>query len=158
MILPRLPVPLLALAAPLLLSAHAPQLDGTQWAQLTIHERLIIRIPRVSPRANASSFTARTAPPVRWDEKKAPRCVAMTSLTGAAIDREGEVDLVVDGTRRLRAKLDDDCPTLDFYTGFYLKPTADGQLCAKRDSIRSRSGARCSIDKFRTLVAVRAKK
>lgn len=154
----RLPVPLLVLAAPLLVSARAPQLDGTQWAQLTIHERLIIRIPRVAPRANASSFAPRSTAPIKWEEKKAPRCVPMTALTGAAIDREGEVDLVVEGTRRLRAKLDDDCPTLDFYTGFYLKPTADGQLCAKRDSIRSRSGARCSINKFRTLVAVRQKK
>ena len=60
---------------------------------------------------------------------------SMAALTGASVGREGEVDLVVGGTRRLRAKLDDDCPTLDFYRGFYLKPTADGQLCARRDGI-----------------------
>ncbi|PZQ61729.1 MAG: hypothetical protein DI544_03615 [Sphingomonas taxi] len=148
---------LLASAAPFALSASAPpQLDGVETAQLTIHERLIIRIPRVS-----GSPTRGGPPPppqVRWDEKKGPQCVMMGALTGAAIDREGEVDLVIGGTRRMRAKLDDDCPTLDFYRGFYLKPTPDGQLCAGRDALRSRSGAYCAITRFRMLVPKKAKK
>ena len=84
--------------------------------------------------------------------------VTYLALTGAAIDREGEVDLVIGGTRRMRAKLDDDCPTLDFYRGFYLKPTPDGQLCAGRDALRSRSGAYCAITRFRMLVPKKAKK
>lgn len=144
------PVLLLASAAPLVLSAAPPQLDGVQMAQLTIHERLIIRIPRVSPGPARSAAPAASA--IQWDEKKGPACVPITALTGAAIEREREVDLVVGGTRRVRAKLDDECPTLDFYRGFYLKPTADGQLCAKRDGIRSRSGAYCAITRFRALV------
>ncbi|WP_022684940.1 hypothetical protein [Sphingomonas phyllosphaerae] len=150
MTLRALPVLLLALAAPLVLSASPPQLDGVEYAQLTIHERLIIRVPRVSPAPVRGRAPAK--PTVRWDEKKGPECVAMAALTGASVEREGEVDLVVGGTRRLRAKLDDDCPTLDFYRGFYLKPTADGQLCARRDGIRSRSGAYCAVTRFRTLV------
>ncbi|MEH3122978.1 MAG: hypothetical protein PGN16_13545 [Sphingomonas phyllosphaerae] len=148
---------LLASAAPFVLSASPPQLDGVEYAQLTIHERLIIRVPRVSP----APMRARGAPPVpqvRWDEKKGPECVAMNTLTGAAVEREGEVDLVVGGARRIRAKLDDDCPTLDFYRGFYLKPTADGQLCARRDGIRSRSGAYCAVTRFRALTPRKTKK
>lgn len=142
---------LLVSAAPFVLSASPPQLDGVEYAQLTIHERLIIRVPRVSS-APIRGRAGIAPPQVRWDEKKGPECVAMNALTGAAVDREGEVDLVVGGARRIRAKLDDDCPTLDFYRGFYLKPTADGQLCARRDGIRSRSGAYCAVTRFRALV------
>ncbi|MFK3891171.1 hypothetical protein [Sphingomonas sp. NPDC079357] len=148
---------LLIPAVPFVLSASPPQLDGVEYAQLTIHERLIIRVPRVSP----APMRGRGVPPppqVRWDEKKGPACVAMNTLTGAAVEREGEVDLVVGGARRIRAKLDDDCPTLDFYRGFYLKPTADGQLCARRDGIRSRSGAYCAVTRFRALTPRKASK
>ena len=150
------PVLLLASAAPFVLSASPPQPEGVEYAQLTIHERLIIRVPRVSP----APIRGRAAPlpQVRWDEKKGPVCIAMRALTGAAVDREGEVDLVVGGAKRIRAKLDDNCPTLDFYRGFYLKPTPDGQLCAKRDGIRSRSGAYCAVTRFRALVPRPARK
>lgn len=151
------PVLLIASAAPFVVSASVPEsLDGVQFAQLTIHERLIIRIPRVSP--GPARGVAPAQSPIRWEEKKGPACIAVTALTGAAVDREGEVDLVVGGTRRIRAKLDDDCPTLDFYRGFYLKPTADGQLCAKRDGIRSRSGAYCAITRYRLLVPKKGRK
>ncbi|MEH3046574.1 hypothetical protein [Sphingomonas adhaesiva] len=155
---PRLPPLVLALVAPLAVSARAPDAPPppARWAQVTIHERLIIRIPRM-PRgaAAASAMSARAFSPVTWEERKAPRCVTMTAITGAMLDREGEVDLVVEGTKRVRAKLNDDCPTLDFYSGLYLKPTGDGKMCARRDSIRSRSGARCTIAAFRTLVPKR---
>ncbi len=140
---------LLAVAAPVLVSAQAaPTWMGEELAQLTIHERLIIRIPRVSP------ARSRVAVPV-WREKKGPRCVEMKSLTGAAIGGEGEVDLIVEGTRRIRARLGEECPAPNFYSGFYLKPTKDGKICAGRDVLRSRSGARCSIDRFRRLVPAR---
>jgi hypothetical protein len=150
MIARLLPALLLAAVAPAAVSADSPRgLDGTQWAQLTIHERLIIRIPRMS-RAEAKA-----AKPVTWRERKGPRCLTTTDLTGASIDREGEVDLVVGGMSRMRARLDDNCPTLDFYSGFYFKPTGDGKICADRDYIRSRSGARCAITGFRRLEAKR---
>ncbi|MEH3036480.1 MAG: hypothetical protein PGN23_08345 [Sphingomonas adhaesiva] len=154
--LSSLPPLLLALAAPLAVSGGAPERapppPAVRWTQMTIHERLIIRIPRM-PRgavAPARGFT-----PVIWQERKAPRCVTMTDITGAMLDREGEVDLVVEGVKRVRAKLNADCPTLDFYSGLYLKPTGDGKMCARRDSIRTRSGARCAITAFRTLVPKR---
>lgn len=138
---------LLAVAAPVLVSAQAaPTWMGEELAQLTIHERLIIRIPRVSP------ARSRVAVPV-WREKKGPRCVEMKSLTGAAIGGESDVDLIVDGIKRVRAKLDDGCPAMNFFSGFYLKPTKDGKICAGRDVIRARSGASCAIDRFRRLVA-----
>lgn len=143
----------LTLAAPLAISASLPEasLDGRVLAQLSyraLRERIVVRIPRLPPP------TRRMAEPTTsWEEKKAPKCVAVAVLASAAITPGGDVDLVATDGRRLRAKLDDDCPTLNFYNGFYLKRAADGMVCAGRDALRSRSGARCEIDRFRTLVA-----
>ncbi|MGJ3627625.1 hypothetical protein AB5I41_12785 [Sphingomonas sp. MMS24-JH45] len=149
-------LPLLALT-PLLVSAQAPDgagsLDGTRYAQVIIRERIVVRIPRVGPAPVAARGYAEPPPaatPV-WIEKKAPDCVPVAKLTGASVDRDGEVDLIVQGTKRLRAKLDDDCPTLDFYSGFYLRQASDGRICARRDLILLAVGARCAITGFRTL-------
>lgn len=158
-LLPLVRALLLGGAASTLIGADAPVgLDGTRWAQLTIHERLIIRIPRVAPPSSAVSTPtnlSRSLPPPQWVERGAPKCVAAASLTGAQVGAAGAVDLIVQGTKRLRAKLEEDCPTLDFYSGFYLKPAGDGNVCAGRDMIRSRSGAHCAIREFKTLVAKR---
>ena len=87
--------------------------------------------------------------------KKGPRCVVPTELGGAIFGTPGQIDLVLVGGRRLRAKFDGDCGPLDFYTGVYIRPGADGKICSDRDAIRTRSGATCEIDSFRTLVARR---
>ena len=145
-------------AAPLMAGVRdsgsaAQSLAGTQWAQLTVRERIVIRVPRLDPRAGRDA----PAPPVpvKWKEEKGPKCVPIAALRGAAFGGDDGVDFVLAGNRRVRAKLEDDCPALDFYSGFYLKPTADGQMCADRDAIRSRSGAVCPIDRFRTLAPKR---
>lgn len=144
-----LPILALTAAAPLAVSAQGvPVPEGTQWAQLTIRERIIVRIPRVVPPP-----VRPTAPPIVWSERKAPKCIPVSILSGASFTGGGDVDLIVRGGQRMRAKLDDDCPTLSFYSGFYVKPTTDGMICQKRDAIRARSGARCEIRRFRALVA-----
>ena len=133
-------------------SAAVGPLDGVELAQLTIHQRIVIRIPRILGGRPAQ----RSEPPVtRWAEKKGPRCVPMGALEGAIITGSDSVDLMVADGTRLRARFDDDCPALDFYSGLYVKGTADGMICADRDSIRSRSGSVCRIDGFKRLVAKR---
>lgn len=154
---PLLPVLLLA-ATPALVSAEPPfadSVDGVELAQLTIRERIIIRVPRMAmapPGAEASmrSMPAPQAPPrVEWVERgAAPRCLAATDIAGATVSREGQIDFVTSGGRRVRARLQDDCPALDFYSGLYLKPGADGNICARRDVIRARSGTRCAVTGF----------
>lgn len=146
-----LPLALLAIAAPAAAVADDP--DAVVLAQLTIRERIIIRLPRVPRPQVQPAATARAAPPtpVRYKEGKGPSCVAAGSLAGAAIRKENVVDLSLAGGTMLRAQLDGDCAPLDFYSGFYLRPAADGQVCAGRDAIRVRSGASCTIKRFRTL-------
>jgi hypothetical protein len=66
---------------------------------------------------------------------------------------QNSVDLIFRDRSRIRARLERSCPALDYYHGFYLSPTKDGQICADRDTIRSRMGGQCGIDKFRSLHA-----
>lgn len=141
-----IPSLILLLVAPMAMAADpAPHVARVQVTQITVHERIILRVPRMDRAARKA-----LAPP-RWKEKRGPHCVAAATLAGAMISEPGSVDLVVEGGQRLRAKLDGDCAALDFYRGFYFRPAADGQICADRDVIRARSGAACQIDVFRTL-------
>jgi len=118
--------------------------DGPLVAQLTIRQRLVIRVPRLAP-----------VKPVVWREKRADRCTPLDGIAGAAFTGAGNVDLFFSDGRRLRAQLGDKCPAIDFYSGFYLQRAADGMICAKRDAIRSRSGDFCRIEAFRELTRKR---
>lgn len=64
---------------------------------------------------------------------------------------QNSVDLILRDNSRVRARLDRRCPALDYYRGFYIDTTADGRICADRDTIRSRAGGECRIDQFRRL-------
>lgn len=145
---PSLLFPLILLAAPALPDADGRAIDGVVVAQLSLRQRIIIRIPRLPERPPPVD----PAGVVTWIEKRGPKCVPMEKLGGAMVTRSDSVDLMVDGGKRLRAKLGEECRALDFYSGFYIKPDPDGKVCAERDSIRSRSGGYCPIAAFKRLV------
>jgi hypothetical protein len=68
------------------------------------------------------------------------------------LTKRGNVDLILIDGERLRAKIGGgDCRSLDYYSGFYIRPGRDGQVCADRDALRVRSGATCQIESFKTL-------
>jgi hypothetical protein len=120
-----------------------PPAQGT----LTVRQRqIIIRVPsgirQVAP-AGASL--------IKWREGRGPDCIPATGLIGATLMRENSVDLILRDNSRVRARLQRRCPALDYYRGFYINATADGRICADRDSIRSRAGGECQIDQFRSL-------
>ena len=140
---PLIPAALLALAAPLLLGADA---GAVQITTMTFHERIIVRVPRLAPPP------PRLAPaPMVWKERRGPHCIVPADLAGALLSGPAAIDLVLVGNRRLRARLGEGCEPLDFYSGIYLKPAADGKICARRDTIRARSGASCRIEALRLL-------
>lgn len=129
-------------------TADAAERNGVALAQLTIHQRIVIRIPRIT----RERPDRRSQPPeLRWVEKKGLKCVAMATLEGALISANDSVDLMIEDGTRLRAHFDDKCPAIDFYSGLYIKGTPDGMVCARRDSIRARSGSSCRIDRLRRL-------
>lgn len=119
--------------------ASAEQSDEVR--TLVVEREVIMRIP-VRPRP---------IKPLVWEEKKGPKCLAANSIRGAALSGRETVDFVLFDRRRFRAELSEDCPALDFYTGFYLTPE-DGKVCARRDSVHSRIGRTCRIERFRRLV------
>ncbi len=106
---------------------------------LVVQEEVIMRVP-VRPMPHR----------FEWQERKGPKCISARSIRGAMVSGREHVDFLLFDRTRLRARLSDDCPALDFYSGFYLTPD-DGKLCAKRDSIHSRIGSSCRIERFRRL-------
>ena len=132
----------------------AGQPEKAGLAQVTIRGSVIMRI-RAMPLAPAGPTQGVTSiGPMRWVEKKGPKCIPAGQLGGAIVNGNS-VDLVLRGGDRVRAVFDGDCAGLGYYGGFYLKPSSDGQLCAGRDSIRTRSGDSCTIKRFHKLVAKR---
>lgn len=114
---------------------------------LTVHQQIIIR---VSPGGRRVAAGGRL---ISWAEERGPRCVAARQIVHADLMRQESVDLILRDGSRLRARLERRCPALDYYYGFYVSPTPDGMICADRDSIRSRVGGECQIERFRTLRA-----
>lgn len=146
---------LLASATAATAPSPAGPTQGNALAQVQFRGQIIIRIPS-APMPAAAPPVGNFGKPLRYDEKKGPKCIAVGQLGGAIVNN-GDLDLVLKGGERVRAKLDGDCDALGFYTGFYLKPSADGQVCAGRDEIRTRSGDSCGIKRFHRLVAKRQK-
>jgi hypothetical protein len=118
--------------------------DVGQVRSIVIEDQLVIRVP-VSPEP---------PPRIEWVERKGPKCIDPNDIRGALLAASDHVDFVMAGRRLLRAEFDENCPALDFYAGFYLS-SDDGKICVKRDSIRSRMGGSCAIDRFLRLVPKR---
>lgn len=116
--------------------------------QVTVHQRVIIRIPRGEPRVPASAGA------VSWRESSGPRCISARQIAGA-IPTSETVDLVMRDNRRFRARLAARCGGLDYYRGLYVNAQSDGMICAERDVIRSRMGGECAIARFQQLQPVR---
>lgn len=111
--------------------------------RVVVQDELIISIP-VRPRPKRPQN-------IEWKEEKGPKCIATDQLAGAMWSGPTTIDLVLRDRRRIRAVMDDECPALDFYRGFYLQPD-DQRICAKRESIQNRVGGSCRIERFRRLV------
>jgi len=114
------------------------------------HQQIIVRV---------TAGERRPLPPgaalIRWRESRGPRCIAASRVLGATLLSQDSVDLILRDNSRVRAHLQRRCPALDYYRGFYIDTTADGRICADRDSIRSRVGGECEIEQFRALTPER---
>jgi len=147
---------------PLAAMVPLPADEEAPFFQVIIEQQLIIRVP--AQRSTLTNFAASPGEPQRkreapivWKEKKAPKCVAMRNIIGMQAVQRDSIDLITRQRQRLRAQLNRGCRALDFYAGFYMKGNKDGQLCEDRDEIHARTGAKCEVDKFRLMVAVRDK-
>ena len=127
--------------------------------QVRIEQRVIIRI---SPGTSAareqmmSDFRRQNISPARYQEERLKGCVAISSI--AAMDpapAQNRLLLFMRDRRILSVALERACNARDFYSGFYVERNEDGQICARRDVLQSRSGANCRVTQLNRLVAVR---
>ena len=126
---------------PALLGITADPPAGQQVVRrMVVRDEIVLRIP----------IRPRPIRPIEWKEGKGPRCLDTDRLAGAMLSGPSSIDFVFRDRRRFRAELDNECPALDFYTGFYLQPD-DDRVCAKRDEVRRRDGGGCRIERFRSL-------
>ena len=125
------------------LFAVQPGAVGQSVSRLIVQDEVIMRVPLVPPRP---------ALRVEWDERGGPKCIPASAIRRGLLSGAGQVDFVLAGHRnRFRAELDEDCPALDFYGGFYLRPE-DDRICSGRDAVHSRIGGSCTIQQFKQLV------
>ncbi|MDF8333452.1 hypothetical protein [Novosphingobium cyanobacteriorum] len=118
--------------------------------QVRIEQRLIIRI---TPRAPGRDEFVSTPPvPLRMRERKMAKCVPLAAIAGVRPMSSTRLMLFLRDRRMVGADLGKSCNARDFYMGFYVSQTPDGQLCVGRDQIHSRSGSTCGIDRVRELI------
>lgn len=127
-----------------------------QFSQLTIEQRVIIRVPVVPQRAPAApSAVQRDRPPPspeEYKEVKGPKCLQMRNLRGAIVEGERTLMLFSAPGERYRAHFGKSCRGADFYAGFYIVPNKDGAICAGRDDLHTRNGSTCEVQRFSRLV------
>lgn len=132
---------LVGLLSALLASRETPPAPVQGVRVMTVEERLIIRVP-VAPRPRIK---------LRWEEVDGPKCLPARAIAGAFLSGPDSIDFLLRNRQMVRARFDSDCQGLDFYGQLYVQPE-DRLICAKRDTIRSRVGGSCRIEKFRLLV------
>ena len=138
---------------------------GEEWSPQPPHEivppeqarmdrRIILRIsPRPMP-LDSEVFDDFDGEPLRLVERPGRRCVQIRDITGTA-DQGRRLVLFLRNDRILVADLARGCSARDFYRGFYLERSEDGRMCAGRDVLLARSGAKCELAGLRELVPAR---
>jgi hypothetical protein len=124
--------------------------------QLRIEQRVIIRVPRDSSvtisRMQMGKASSRG---IAYKEKKVGKCLMMDRFIASrpGSGSKENLELITRSGDLIRVYLGDGCLAREFYAGAYMERAEDGKLCADRDMIHARTGAKCDIDKFRLLVA-----
>lgn len=90
-----------------------------------------------------------------YEEQRLRGCIPIDSIASVQPAQENRLLLFLHDRRVLTAALERACNAEDFYSGFYVERSDDGQICARRDELRSRSGANCQVSELNRLVAVR---
>lgn len=144
------------------------QVDGASWAaaaeffrlpvhnQVRIEQRTTVRIaPRAAPPPPNMFIDlprdAREDAP-RLVERRFGRCMPISAIAGVQYGGGNRLLLFMRDRRLVSAELEKACRARDFYSGFYIDRTEDGQLCVDRDMLHSRAGANCSVRRLRQLV------
>jgi hypothetical protein len=122
--------------------------------QVRIEQHITIRItPRPAP-AQPSTLADLPHGEVssQMVERNMGNCLPISGIAGVQAARDNRLILYMRDRRMVSAALERSCAARDFYSGFYLARSVDGQLCVHRDTLLSRSGANCKLTQLRQLV------
>ena len=130
--------------------------DALLAGQIRFERRVIVRIsPRgVGNRRNMLARLPTRANTTRYKERKAERCVPVNRIAGVETGSGNRLLLFLQDSQIMSLNLEKACRAKDFYSGFYVEPNKDGNLCVDRDTLQSRNGARCDIERMMELVAI----
>lgn len=143
-------VPLAALAEGLGVSLPLPVAEAP-WQQVRILERFSIRISPGAPLPPPMVFELQQDSP-RITERRIAKCLAVGQVATVRVTRDNRLLLFMRDQRIVAAELEKACRASEYYSGFYMARSADGQLCVDRDVLQSRSGASCKVRRWRELV------
>lgn len=122
--------------------------------QVRIEQRMTIRIaPRPMPMVPnmLADLPEREVGP-RFSEHKMGKCVTVSRIAGVQTGGVSRLILFMRDQSIVSAQLERACRARDFYSGFYVERSNDGQICVDRDTLLSRSGANCKLTRLRQLV------
>ena len=130
--------------------------SGQTVRQVRIEQRVTIRI---SPQREGNRNSLLAQLPARglsttFEEREMERCVPMAGISGVQTGNGNRLLLYLRDRRIISVNLERACRARDFYSGFYIERSEDGQLCVGRDELQSRSGAKCEVERMRELVEV----
>lgn len=123
--------------------------------QVHIEQRVQIRItPRSAMPVRPEMFVGIPGEDVslHLSERKIGKCLSVLGIAGVQPDRGNRLLLYMRDRRLIAADLERSCRARDFYSGFYIARTGDGQICVDRDTLLSRSGMNCKLTRLRQLV------
>jgi len=123
--------------------------------QVHIEQRLTIRISPRAPmpeRPEVMMMMPQGEVGPRFVERRIGSCLPISRIIGVQPNGGSSLILFLTGNRMISSQLERGCRSRDFYSGFYLAPSQDGQLCVDRDQLQSRNGASCKLTRIRQLV------
>jgi hypothetical protein len=122
--------------------------------QVRIEQRITIRIaPRAGPPPPPFRPVMMDQPDrPRISERHAGKCLPIAGIAGVQVGRDNRLMISLRDRRVISLGLEKGCRAQDFYSGFYVERSTDGQLCVDRDRLQSRSGANCGLTRLRQLV------
>ena len=124
----------------------------TEFGQVRVDQRIIIRLPSPASAPVAVGAQRQSVAKLQYKEKKIGKCLWVDRLGGSRPGPDRTLDLLTRDGILIRAYLGDGCLAREFYAGAYMERSYDGKLCVDRDVLHARTGAKCTIDKFRLLI------
>jgi hypothetical protein len=118
--------------------------------QVRIEQRMTIRIAPRAPSPRPFVLDGPNFP--HFTERNIGRCLPIAGIVGVQPGGGDRLMLFMRDRRTVSLGLEKSCRAQDFYSGFYVERSPDGQICVDRDRLQSRSGANCALTRIRQIV------